>query len=614
MCGIVGFVDFRKKLDKHNLQQMSTKIGHRGPDGSGAEIYTTGNATVGFGHRRLAILDLSSLGKQPMSKSKWHITYNGEIYNFEEVRDELIDNGYSFLSGTDTEVVLSAFDCWGNAAVHKFNGMFAFAIYSEDLDKVWLYRDRAGVKPLYVYQTDDVIVFASELKAFRDIDGIELELDPSAVQSYFTHGHVPTPNCIFSNCMKVEQGSYLEIDLRTKVTKSSNYWNVFDYVSDTECKMSYSEMEENIESLLISSCKYRLVADVPVGLFLSGGYDSSLVAALTRESSNQTLKSFTIGFESSKYDESPHAKNVAKYLGLDHTEYICTEREAKRIVPLLPIIFDEPMGDSSAIPTYLVSKIAKENVTVALSADGGDEQFVGYNRYIKAIKLAKLRLKLPKYLRVGLGSIIKNVSTTSINYKIGQSLTARSSVEIPQIQKALLLPRELEGLLITYKEKPAEHSESSLINNLFASEYVHYMQDDVMTKVDRAAMAVSLEGREPLLDYRIAEMTMGLPVEVKYQKNNLKHILKNITHKYIPKEIMDRPKQGFGVPINEWLRSDFKDMLEEYSSMEYLKNQGIFQFSFVEKKKVAFLNGEDSSSFMWHFLVFQLWYQEYIAL
>jgi asparagine synthase (glutamine-hydrolysing) len=612
MCGIAGFVDYQRQWTRENLVQMTDTLRHRGPDGSGYQVWNKTNYSIGFGHRRLSIIDLSEAGHQPMNRGYWHITYNGEVYNFGEIRTELQRVGHTFNSTSDTEVILAAFQEWGTAAVQRFNGMFAFAIFNEKTQKLWLFRDRTGVKPLYIYQYQQQLAFASELKAIHQLLKGNLRVSKAAVGLYFKHGRVPTPHCIYENCFKLKQGSFLEIDLSSQQQQETSYWNVFDYVSDATTLKDEREIQQEVESLLTSSFNYRMVADVPVGVFLSGGYDSSLVTALLQKDRTQRLKTFTIGFENKKYDESNYAEQVAQHLGTDHHSYLCTEKEAKDIVPILPEYFDEPFGDSSAIPTYLVSQYARRQVTVALSADGGDEQFVGYQRYLNAIQMAKRHRQLPKTARK-IAARIAQSSSNTIHRKISHILHSDSSSSIPSIQTWLLLPEDLDRLLTFSERTQHKLPSSSALNSLFATEYIDYLQDDIMVKVDRAAMSVSLEGREPLLDYRIAEYVMQLPLSRKYKKRTLKYILKNITHQYIPKSVMERPKHGFGAPVNEWLREELRDLLEEVTTETMLLKQGLFNLDYVMHRKKMFYTQKDNSSFIWHLFVFQLWYEKWVV-
>ncbi|NQV74416.1 MAG: asparagine synthase (glutamine-hydrolyzing), partial [Bacteroidetes bacterium] len=402
MCGISGFVDFKKQLDKESLKGMVHSTTHRGPDDSGCEFYSNQAEHIGLGHNRLAIIDLTAAGHQPMHFDDLSIVFNGEIYNFGEIKDELTKAGHSFKSHSDTEVILHAYKEWGNSCVDRFIGMFAFAIYDRGCSSIILFRDRAGVKPLYYYWNNDLFLFGSELKSFSKIGNFIKEIDFDAVNLFMDYGYVPAPFSIFKNCMKLYPGHILILDLSGKNYTISKYWDVADYYRLPKLKISYEEAKTKLESLLISAFNYRMISDVPVGVFLSGGFDSTAVAAILQKGRKEKIKTFTIGFQEGN-NEAPYAKDIASYLGTDHTEYYCSIREAQDILPLLPYYYDEPFADSSAIPTILVSRIAKKEVTVSLSADGGDEIFAGYIYYRSFVKTADLLLKIPSILRKILG-------------------------------------------------------------------------------------------------------------------------------------------------------------------------------------------------------------------
>ncbi len=614
MCGIAGFIDFNGDVNEATLIKMTDVIKHRGPDAGGYYFAKKNNFNIGLGHRRLSVIDLNESANQPMSKHGLRIVYNGEIYNYKEVRKKLINLGYTFTTKSDTEVIISAFDYWGVNAVNQLIGMFVFVILDENNRKLFIFRDRAGVKPLYLYERNGLFLFASELKSFHEIRTISLEIDTDALADYFRWGYIPTPKCIFQNCYKMRQGTYTILDLQTGVIEEKKYWNIFDFIGKPPLKIDDHEVINETEALLKSAFEYRMVADVPVGVFLSGGYDSSLVTAILQKDRTQKIKTFTIGFENKNYDESKHAYKIAKHIGTEHHEFICTEKESKDIIGLLPDIYDEPFGDDSAIPTYLVSKLAKQQVTVALSADGGDEQFVGYNRYVKAIKLMRRMDNIPDILLKNIGFGLKSISrNNSILKKIGIILYNNNYSDISAIQTLSLLEMSIQKLFI---KNPTKMSLSNPYlkeeNAIFALEYQMYMQDDILAKIDRAGMAVSLEGREPFLDHRIAEWVIKLPVNVKYQNNTLKFLLKEITHKYIPKEIIQRPKKGFGIPINFWLRNDLSYLLDHYLAENRIKQQNIFRFDYINKEILNFKSLKSDSLFIWHMVVFQMWYDRWM--
>ncbi|MCB0709080.1 MAG: asparagine synthase (glutamine-hydrolyzing), partial [Chitinophagaceae bacterium] len=358
MCGISGFVDFNKKSGKNILEKMNRTLHHRGPDGEGYGIFETDTSITGLGHRRLSIIDLSEGGSQPKTYKGLHITFNGEIYNYAEIKNSLVSKGHTFNSHSDTEVILHAYEEWGPAALQQFIGMFAFVIYDETNKKIFACRDRAGVKPFFYYYKDGLFLFASELKALLQHPGFTKEINTDAVAAFLQFGYVPTPNCIFNDTHKLKPGHYLLLNLQTKAIETTRYWNVYDAYNKPEVKISLPDAISETEKLLTSAFQYRMVSDVPVGVFLSGGYDSSCVTAILQKNNTEKIKTFTIGVPDVGLNEAPFAKEIAAHLGTDHTEYYCTQKEALEIVPQLPFFYDEPFADSSAIPTTLVSRIA----------------------------------------------------------------------------------------------------------------------------------------------------------------------------------------------------------------------------------------------------------------
>jgi asparagine synthase (glutamine-hydrolysing) len=393
MCGITGFCDFTSRSDYSILTNMTDTLAHRGPDDHGYQIFHETDAIIGLGHRRLSILDLSDLGRQPMHTPdrRYHIVYNGEIYNFSEIQHDLIQQyDITFKSQSDTEVILNAFQRWGIDAVHRFRGMFAFVIFDKAQKQLILCRDRAGVKPLYYYWYNNCFLFTSELKALHQHPSFSKELDLQGLNAYIKWGYIPAPHTIFKHTYKLHPGYFLTLDIKNRTINEAQYWNSMDCYNQPLLDISFDEAKNELERLFIQSFGYRMVSDVPVGVFLSGGFDSVAVAAILQKHRSEQLKTFTIGFEAHAYNEAPFAKKIADYLGCDHTEYICTPQDALTIIPKLPDIYDEPFGDSSALPTILVSEKARQDVTVALSADAGDELFAGYSKYQTAIKIWKI--------------------------------------------------------------------------------------------------------------------------------------------------------------------------------------------------------------------------------
>ncbi len=635
MCGIAGFIDFRNKSDEEELKRMTDSISHRGPDSAGYKFVQEEKFQVGLGHRRLSIIDLSPLGGQPMEFNNYTIIFNGEVYNYNEIRKELISEGYQFDSNSDTEVVLKSFDKWGIDAVHKFNGMFAFVIYDKGDHCIYVFRDRTGIKPFYFYFAEDLFLFSSELKAFHKHHLFEKKIDLEALALYLKYGYIVAPYCIFENCYKLQPGHLLTLNLSSKKYKIDKYWDVVDYYNKPKHDISYEDAILETEELLKSSCEYRMIADVPVGVFLSGGYDSSTVAALIQANRKDPIETFTIGFENPKYDESNQAKKIANHIGTSHNELICTLKEVQSIVPKLPLYFDEPFGDSSSIPTILVSQFAKEKVKVSLSADGGDEVFAGYTRYKNVLSNYKKYNYFSENVTKKIGQIIQKSPLNSFKsimdnpqlvdkiIKLSNSFTEgfspgsllkHSSQRVDQNFIDRLIGTRLPTNTSAFdKYKDLVNGSKNELDQLLVMDYCTYLPDDIMTKVDRSTMSVSLEGREPLLDYRLIEFVAQLPDEYKILGTQQKRILKDITHKYIPKTIMDSPKKGFGIPLNDWFREELKDLFEYYLGEKFIKEQGLFEYKLLYKLKEQFYSGiNEQFEFLWFIISFQLWYQKWI--
>jgi asparagine synthase (glutamine-hydrolysing) len=635
MCGITGFCDFNKKSSKETLINMTNQIDYRGPDSSGYFIDEKSTYQLGLGHRRLSILDLSSLGAQPMTLGNLQIVLNGEIYNFEEIRKELVTYGYTFVSQSDTEVVLAAFHKWGIGSLSRFIGMFAFAIYDSEKQELYIVRDRAGVKPLYYSFVNNTFLFASELKSIVTHCSFKKHLCNDAILQYFTSGYIPQPLTIYQNTFKLRAGHYLKLDLRTQKSEEIKYWNVLDFYNKPKLTLSEDEVLAEVERLLLSACRYRMIADVPVGVFLSGGYDSTAVAALIQSGQVNKLNTYTIGFAEKKYDEAPYAKLIANYIGTNHHEYYCTSNDAKDILPKLATIFDEPFGDSSAIPTYLVSANARKEVTVALSADGGDEIFGGYNSYTTAMKYISRFESFSPAVKKLFHASLKGTSELIVatlmrnNYnadtrlqKIVELLTKDKSVEDTfRVITSINTPTQTEKLLLhstSHKNSSFSFSNelngfNTVLDNLMAIDYRSYMVDDVLTKVDRASMAVSLEGREPLLDHRIIEFMAQVPSSMKIKNGEKKYLLKKLTHKYVPQELLDRPKKGFGFPVFEWLRGEMTEYVNEYLSEHKVKQQGILNYNEIKNLVTQYQKGSQvNAQKIWLLLNFQMWYDRWI--
>ena len=628
MCGICGFIDSNNQSDLKLLDAMVQTLHHRGPDDFGSQIIKQENNVVGFGHKRLSILDLSPLGHQPMEFENFLIIYNGEVYNFLEIKEELLSLGHRFKSESDTEVILHSFSEWGIKGISKFIGMFTFAIFDKTKSKITIVRDRAGVKPLYYYWNNGLFMFSSELKAFHKHPSFEKKIKMSSVEEYMDSGYISAPNSIFENCYKLEPGNYLEFNLKSKTINISSYWDVCDYYKLPKLEISFNDALRKLENLLKSAFSYRMIADVPVGVFLSGGFDSTAVTAIIQKDRNEKLNTFTIGFEEGN-NEAPVAKEIATYLGTNHKEYICTTKEAQDIIPTIPFFFDEPFGDSSAIPTILVSKLAKGDVTVALSADGGDEVFAGYDLYNNFENNLNLVNSIPSFLRSTVSSILRcgNLFVPGSKQGLKKKVQVFSEVLQQQSYKSTNrlfdsyyeLSEDIKKKLFVDRKGNNKDTFSKGLNiqdNLslaLAKDYKGYLQDDILTKVDRAAMSVGLEGREPFLDHRIIEFVAQLPNEYKRHNGTQKKILKELVYKYVPKEIMDRPKVGFSIPLESWLKSDLSYLIKDNLDIDSIRETKLFNYSYVEELVVKFNNGTlYDSSIIWKLIQFQIWYKQWI--
>jgi asparagine synthase (glutamine-hydrolysing) len=631
MCGIVGFCDFTKNNGIENLQSMLRVISHRGPDDDGVFIKEDAISNIGLGHKRLSILDLSPLGHQPYQLNKLTLIYNGEVYNFHEIRNTLIGLGYTFKSNSDTEVIIKAYEAWGIKCVDQFIGMFAFALLDEKQQKLFLVRDRAGVKPLYYYWNRDVLLFGSELKSFHENPLFTKELDYDSLALYLQYSYIPAPHTIFKNTYKLKPGCILEIDLTNKKIEEKIYWSVLDQYNKSKLSISYQEAKSELKNILKSAFEYRMVSDVPVGVFLSGGYDSSAIAAILQSDRAQKLKTFTIGFEEQKYNEAPFAKKIADHLGTDHTEYYCTHKEAFDIIPKLPNIYDEPFGDNSIIPTTLVSQLAIKHVKVALSGDGGDEIFAGYPKFGMSLNYTK---NLPEWVQSVLSSGMNLINPDRIpgtNKAFNFSTRYRKMQQIwehhdptsamkiisqfhSNIELRKLLKHPFKPQFTDFDVNSQINSNNDDLNRMLAIDFKTFLVDNNLTKVDRATMSVSLEGREPLLDHRIIEFAAQLPSEFKYYKGKTKVILKDIVHDYIPKSIMERPKMGFIVPIMGWFRNELKGIILEYLDENKLKQDNIFNVTEVISIRDKYLNGDAVNvQKLWHILLFQMWKKRWIG-
>lgn len=630
MCGIAGYVDFTKNSTSLMLDNMISALKHRGPDDSGTAYFSTLKADVGLGHTRLSIIDLSPSGHQPMKYMNYTIVLNGEIYNFKEIKKELTQLGYKFNSSSDTEVVLLSFAQWGKEAVHKFIGMFAFVIYDAVENKLWICRDRAGIKPLYYYLDEELFLFSSELKAFHKHPGFEKSINEVSLFNFIQLSYVPGPETIFNNVFKLNPGSWLEYNIDKNNLEIHEYWNLIDYFNKPLLKLDYPEACNEAEKLILSACQYRMVADVPVGVFLSGGYDSALVSSLLQTNMTGKLKTFTIGFPDG-INETNYASRVAHILGTDHNEYNCTFKDALAIVPELPYYYDEPLADISAIPTILVSRLARQKVTVALSADGGDELFAGYSHYGVFYKRYRQLQNAPQALYPVLsvlskyGSNLIPIHFFHFKHKIIGLSEIFKSDKVSQLAELVNLSRTLSGEFNNDLFKHYSHKTYSFDKDIYKNinrienlllhiDYVLPLRDCLLVKVDRGTMSTSLEGREPLMDHRLAEFAAQLPFAYKYDGHTFKRILRDVTHKYIDKSFMDRPKVGFDLPIYKWLKADLAYLIDENLSSIEINKSGYFSPEYVNRLVLQFKHDKLLyKPVIWRLLMFQMWYKVWMS-
>ncbi len=624
MCGICGFIS-KQNISLEQLKKMNDTMFHRGPDDSGEEIYGMKNGyTIGLAQRRLSILDLSPLGHQPMHSADKRISvvYNGEIYNFRELREELSD--YPFQSTCDTEVIIAAYLKWGIDCISRLNGMFAICLYDRETDDVYLVRDRIGKKPLYYEFSDGNLIFASELKPLMAREGFDKTIRTEILSRYLFQQYINAPESIFNRVYKLEPGSVLRF--RYGQIQTWKYWDiktVYHQMRKTPVT-DYHQAKTELKALLNQSVKGRMISDVPLGTFLSGGYDSSLITAIAQDNCQEPVKTFSIGFYEEKYNEALYAKEVAEHLGTNHTELYIDEKAMFEMVDSIPLYYDEPFADSSQIPSMLVAKLAKQDVTVVLSGDGGDEFFCGYNIYenvwqaqmldglgaithgicnLPGFKQMNLEEKLPFKVRVIAGNRNKETQT-----QFG------ADSYIVCADKMVLS----EKMPCHYEIESSYGIDSWQVRRMLL-DMDTYLPGDILCKVDRASMKYSLEARCPILDKEVMEYSFRLPHQFKYHKGNKKHILKDIAYDYIPKELLDRPKVGFGVPLDKWMRGPLKESLLDFCSRDYLKKQGIFDAEFVAGMVEKYMitgdggpaTGANYSKILWSFLVFQKWYHHY---
>lgn len=644
MCGISGFLDLGISSSASDLQRiamrMSYSLRHRGPDDAGA--WVDPDAGIALSMRRLAILDLSPMGHQPMISisGRYVLVFNGEIYNYEDLREELSKQGssYNFRGTSDTEVILAAFEHWGlEQSLIRFNGMFAIALWDRAERSLTLARDRFGEKPLYYSSNNGYFIFGSELKALRAHPCFINEIDESTVPLFLRYSYVPSPSSIYKNTYKLPAGSFLKISAGNIASRPCSYWSLHDVIAEARAsQFTYAEHElvEHLDELLRDAVRIRMRSDVPLGAFLSGGIDSSIVAALMQAQSGKRIRTFSIGNHDEELDEAKEAAKVARHLGTDHTEVYVSAYEAMSVIPTLGSVYDEPFADSSQIPTILVSRIAKEHVTVALSGDGGDEIFGGYTRHIWGDSLTHAFRRFPYPLRKVAAAGIKTISQDNWDtiFRAGKWITpSRWQQRMPgyKLHKmARLLQSKnvhslYEGLSshwlntsvlrweTTVSQSTMHSAFSNAAEEMMYLDTLGYLPDDALVKLDRATMSVSLEGRVPLLDHRLAAYAWRLPLHMRIRQRQGKWILRQLLYKYVPREMVDRPKSGFGIPIATWLRGPLRDWADSLLDENRMRHDGYFNPKIVQNMFREHINGKRNWEYqLWDVLMFQAWLDE----
>ncbi|HEU0071833.1 MAG TPA: asparagine synthase (glutamine-hydrolyzing) [Alphaproteobacteria bacterium] len=649
MCGIAGLLDHSRTLGGDSLESLAARMAgtllHRGPDDGGA--WSAANAGIGFGFRRLAIIDLTPAGHQPMlaDDGKSAIVFNGEIYNAEDIRRELDAMGGAPNGGwrghSDTEVLLQACRRFGVVgATQRLVGMFAFAFWDDAAQRLTLVRDRLGIKPLYWARAGKQFLFASELKALRAHPDFSAEIDDTALSAYLRQAYVPAPRSIYRDAAKLPPGHMLTVTAGGE-PQISRYWNLRDIARDGQRAAKNKPIDnaaaiEEMDKLLREAVKLRMIADVPLGAFLSGGIDSSTVVALMQAQSDRPVKTFTIGFHEAGYNEAAHAKQVAAHLGTEHTELYISPDHALQLIPRIPDLFDEPFADPSQVPTYLVSEMTRRHVTVALSGDGGDELFAGYSRYSWAARLKRWTDSVPLPLRQLTAAAMRAVPTESwdsLSRLIPENRRPRQFGHKVQKLAGLLAERSADDVrrrLVGFWHKPEEllgreyapydalwddSINADLPDFTARMQYldtVTYLPDDILAKVDRASMAVSLEARVPLLDHRVVEHVWNLPADLKLHQGKAKWLLRQVLYKYVPASLVERPKMGFAVPINSWLRGPLRDWAESLLDETRLKREGIFDPAPIRRKWQEHLSESRDWQFdLWVVLMFQAWHERW---
>ena len=646
MCGIAGLYTFDHRPDRSHIhsviQDMTNALVARGPDYG--DVWQDSDVFLALGHRRLSILDLSPLGCQPMESQsgRYVITYNGEIYNFKTLRTELkTAHDIVFRGHSDTEVLLAAIEIWGfSKTLEKINGMFAFALWDCKNRALYLARDRMGKKPFYIGWAGSTLVFGSELKALCAHPNFRRDVDRAALTSYMRFGYVPAPLCIYQQAWQLPAGSMMAIDIgmlragQDLKPLMSEYWSHKDtLIQARENPVANTDnLVDGFDRLLSSCVADRMISDVPIGAFLSGGIDSSTIVALMQKQATNPVKTYSIGFEEAGFNEAGHAKKVATHLKTEHHELYVSAQDALSIVPDLPTIFDEPFADISAIPTYLVSKFARESVTVALSGDGGDEMLGGYNRHVTGPKAWAVANNIPAPLRRIFGQIILHTPPSLWDkirlshpqfgahmHKFAQILNkhAESDVYLSFVshwQQPKTIIRDGREGVIPLVDPAMQIEDLGFAEHMMYWDTLSYLNGDILTKVDRASMAVGLEARAPLLDQRIYDYVWRLPFDCKIRDGKGKWLLRQVLNRYVPDDLFERPKQGFSVPVADWLRGDLKDWAADLLDESTLRAQGFLDYRQIISLWHEHLKGRGNhAQKLWSVLMFQSWYKHWIS-
>jgi len=643
MCGIAGFYAGNLGSDSIGIcKNMIRKLHHRGPDDSG--IWVSDVADVTLGHARLSIQDLSSAGHQPMSSScnRYVIVFNGEIYNHIEIREELSSINFSpkWIGHSDTETLLAAISIWGvDESIKRCVGMFAFAVWDNEKNELILGRDRLGEKPLYYGWQGNTFLFGSELKALREHPAFLNDINRDALCLLFRHNVISSPHSIYKGIYKLLPGTVLYLRKGSNEPVIKTYWNIKSVAETGSSNIFLGSDKEALlalEQVMSQAVSGQMISDVPLGAFLSGGVDSSIVTSLMQANSSTPIKTFSIGFDEQGYNEAEHAKIVAKHLGTEHTELYVSSSETLDVIPKLATMFDEPFSDSSQIPTYLVSSMAKHHVTVALSGDGGDELFAGYNRHFRAKSIWKrisylplpmrklmsnMMLMIPPQMWDHLYRMLTPIIPSHLQFNLPDD-KIRKFAEVLSVESSESMYRSLvshwkypENIVLGSKEPITVLTDNSMYadlsdfeNKMMFQDMVSYLPDDVLTKVDRAAMSVSLETRVPMLDHRVVEFAWQLPLNMKIRNGEGKWLLKQLLYKYVPKKLIDRPKMGFGVPIDSWLRGPLRDWAESLLNENRLRHEGYLNPAPIRKKWEEHLSGKRNWQYhIWDVLMFQQW-------